>query len=186
MAIERLRMKLDRLLAHSGLADVELVIFDTHGESIGRGAHPLSFAHRVAYTSPPASRALMNASKNSLKQVSSKGRWLSAFQTEVGLCYLTELLSELMKPVEKVDDLFYSDTSTSLDFFITTKAFNEDYSAMKLRCAPRVTGPNLLFKTGSRAVKRQEKVPLYINAPSIFARFRIMPSCNSWDLCRIA
>ena len=127
MAIERLRMKLVRLLAHSGLADVELVIFDTHGESIGRGAHPLSFAHRVAYTSPPASRALMNASKNSLQTSKlSRGRRLSTFQTEdLAFATLTELLSELMKPVEKVDDLFYSDTSTSLDFFITTKAFNE-------------------------------------------------------------
>ena len=35
MAIERLRMKLVRLLAHSGLADVELVIFDTHGGRLG-------------------------------------------------------------------------------------------------------------------------------------------------------
>ena len=161
MAIERLRMKLVRLLAHSGLSDVELVIFDTHGESIGRGAHPLSFAHRVSYTSPPASRALMNASKIKFKQEVSfqGGDGYLLFQTEdLAFATLTELLSELMKPVEKVDDLFYSDTSTSLDFFITTKAFNEallgneNYAALL-----GVTGPNLLFKTGSRAVKRQRE-----------------------------
>ena len=161
MAIERLRMKLVRLLAHSGLADVELVIFDTHGESIGRGAHPLSFAHRVAYTSPPASRALMNASKIRFKQEVSfqGGDGYLLFQTEdLAFATLTELLSELMKPVEKVDDLFYSDTSTSLDFFITTKAFNEGLLSNENYAALLgVTGPNLLFKTGSRAVKRQRE-----------------------------
>ena len=63
-----------------------------------------------------------------------------------------------MKPVEKVDDLFYSDTSTSLDFFITTKAFNEGLLSNENYAALLgVTGPNLLFKTGSRAVKRQRE-----------------------------
>ena len=142
-----------------GLADVELVIFDTHGESIGRGAHPLSFAHRVAYTSPPASRALMNASKIRFKQEVSfqGGDGYLLFQTEdLAFATLTERAS--LKPVEKVDDLFYSDTSTSLDFFITTKAFNEGLLSNENYAALLgVTGPNLLFKTGSRAVKRQRE-----------------------------
>ncbi len=161
MAIERLRMKLVRLLAHSGLSDIELVIFDTHGESIGRGAHPLSFRHRVAYTSPPASRALMSASKIRFKQEVSfqGGDGYLLFQTEdLAFATLTELLSELLTPVEKVDDLFYQDTSTSLDFFITTKGFNEDLLVDENYAALLgVTGPNLLFKTGSRAVKRQRE-----------------------------
>ena len=38
--IERLRLKVAELLVKHGLADVEVVLFDTHGESIGRGAHP--------------------------------------------------------------------------------------------------------------------------------------------------
>lgn len=161
MAIERLRMKLVRLLAHSGLSEVELVIFDTHGESIGRGAHPLSFRHRVAYTSPPASRALMKASKVRFKQEVSfqGGDGYLLFQTEdLAFATLTELLSELLTPVENNDDLFYQDTSTSLDFFITTKAFNEDLLGDENYAALLgVTGPNLLFKTGSRAVKRQRE-----------------------------
>ncbi|WP_163590510.1 phosphoenolpyruvate carboxylase, partial [Klebsiella variicola] len=38
--IERLRLRLTELLVQNGLSEVELAIFDTHGESIGRGAHP--------------------------------------------------------------------------------------------------------------------------------------------------
>ena len=39
-----------------GLDNVELVIFDTHGELIGRGCHPESFADRLDYVDTPASR----------------------------------------------------------------------------------------------------------------------------------
>jgi phosphoenolpyruvate carboxylase len=38
-----------------GLQDVELVFFDTHGESPGRGAHPASLADRLLYLAPPHS-----------------------------------------------------------------------------------------------------------------------------------
>ena len=55
-AIERLRFALGRALAQKGLDNVELVIFDTHGESIGRGCHPESFADRLDYVDTPASR----------------------------------------------------------------------------------------------------------------------------------
>ena len=61
---------------------------------------------------------------------------------------------------------FYSDTSTSLDFFITTKAFNEGLLSNENYAALLgVTGPNLLFKTGSRAVKDKEKGLLALHQP---------------------
>src|SRR5262249_44190902 len=40
--VEQLRQRLTELMTRLGFADIELVIFDTHGESIGRGAHPSS------------------------------------------------------------------------------------------------------------------------------------------------
>ena len=43
LAVERTRIKLSELIVKCGLTDVELIIFDTHGESIGRGSHPLRF-----------------------------------------------------------------------------------------------------------------------------------------------
>ena len=39
-SIERLRLRIARLFPKHNLKGVQLVIFDTHGESIGRGAHP--------------------------------------------------------------------------------------------------------------------------------------------------
>jgi phosphoenolpyruvate carboxylase len=50
--VERLRIRICELLVRYDLADVELVIFDTHGESAGRGAHPASLADRLAYLEP--------------------------------------------------------------------------------------------------------------------------------------
>ncbi|WP_284246825.1 phosphoenolpyruvate carboxylase [Methylobacterium haplocladii] len=54
--IERLRLRITELMAQNDLADVELVIFDTHGESIGRGAHPTSLSDRLAYLAPEGAR----------------------------------------------------------------------------------------------------------------------------------
>lgn len=58
--IERLRMKITGMLARHGLNGVEVVLFDTHGESVGRGAHPGSLADRLKYLSPTASRHALN------------------------------------------------------------------------------------------------------------------------------
>ncbi|GJD35234.1 phosphoenolpyruvate carboxylase [Methylobacterium aerolatum] len=54
--IERLRLRITEMLVQNGLAEVELAIFDTHGESIGRGAHPTSLRDRLAYLAPEDAR----------------------------------------------------------------------------------------------------------------------------------
>ena len=118
MAIERLRMTRASPCPY-GLADVELVILDTHGESIKRGA-PL-LRPPGCYTSllqPSADECLENCFK---QEVSFQGRWLPTFPDRgFSLCY--QALSDLEAGREGGRP--YSDTSTSLDFFIT-KAFNE-------------------------------------------------------------
>ncbi len=58
--IERLRLKIGQTLAAHGISGVEVILFDTHGESIGRGAHPGSLADRLKYLSPTASRQALN------------------------------------------------------------------------------------------------------------------------------
>ncbi len=50
LAIERFKLRLIRLWQERGFRDVQLLFFDTHGESIGRGAHPRSLADRFLYT----------------------------------------------------------------------------------------------------------------------------------------
>jgi phosphoenolpyruvate carboxylase len=44
--IERLRLRLAQLLERYGLSQLEAILFNTHGESIGRGGHPSTFADR--------------------------------------------------------------------------------------------------------------------------------------------
>ena len=58
--IERLRLKIGQTLAAHGISGVEVILFDTHGESVGRGAHPGSLADRLKYLSPTASRQALN------------------------------------------------------------------------------------------------------------------------------
>ncbi len=54
--IERLRLRLAQLLERHGLGKLEAILFNTHGESIGRGGHPLTLADRLRYAAPPNSR----------------------------------------------------------------------------------------------------------------------------------
>ncbi len=55
--IERLKLRVADLLARHGLADLEVVLFDTHGEGLGRGGHPDGLSARFSYLDPPAVRA---------------------------------------------------------------------------------------------------------------------------------
>ena len=49
LAIERLHGRLARIMAKHDLEDVSALIFNTHGESMGRGAHPNSIEDRLTY-----------------------------------------------------------------------------------------------------------------------------------------
>jgi phosphoenolpyruvate carboxylase len=54
------------------------------------------------------------------------------------------------------DDPFYSEQNFSLDFFLRLRAFQQELFAHDgYRAVLGAFGPNLLFKTGSRPVKRQ-------------------------------
>ena len=54
--IERLRLKIAEVLTKHAVSGVEVILFDTHGESIGRGAHPGLLLDRLKYLSPTRSR----------------------------------------------------------------------------------------------------------------------------------
>ena len=162
MAVERLHMKLARLLEARGITDVEVVIFDTHGESIGRGAHPVSLAQRFSHLASPMSRSLFANADIPLKQEIS-------FQGGDGYCLLatprlalgtvTQVLAHAMTPPpQKVDDPFYDDPDHTLDFFLTITRFNDDL--MRDRDYGSLVGTfgvNMTPKMGSRTVKRQHE-----------------------------
>ncbi len=166
LAIERLRIKVGRALTQADIraADgqsIELVIFDTHGESIGRGAHPVSFRDRLDYVATPASRAQFAHDKLPVKQeLSFQGGDGYVYFTTPTIAFATvcRLLEHGLSaaPPGAHDDVFYRDTDYSLEFFITAKTFNErmmddpDYAVLL-----NAFGTNLLYPTGSRRVRRQ-------------------------------
>lgn len=159
LAIERLHMKLARLLADSGLDGIELVIFNTHGESMGRGAHPESLRDRQLYILSDAARAAFARQGRALKHEFSfqGGDGFLFFGNEILACAtLARLLEvELAEPGSDPDRL-YSDTDLSLDFFLRVKSYQEElFHRPAYRETLGAFGTNLLFSTGSRKSRRQ-------------------------------
>ncbi|MDH5771677.1 MAG: phosphoenolpyruvate carboxylase [Rhodospirillaceae bacterium] len=161
LAIERVRIKMARRITRAGISGVDLVIFDTHGESIGRGAHPLSFSDRLDYTYPPEARnAFKQAGINVKQEVSFQGGdgYVYFACPEIALATVCRLIEHALQDKEPAPDEFYTDTDFSLDFFMSVKGFNErllenpNYAALL-----DLFGTNLLYSTGSRKVKRQHE-----------------------------
>ncbi len=158
-AIERLRLALGRELARQGLAEVELVIFDTHGELIGRGGHPESFADRLDYVDTPAVRAALARLGIACKQeVSFQGGdgYVYFATPRAALTTLTRILEHALTPPGEAEDPFYSETDYVHEFFTVVQRFNQ--RIMDDPCYGTLLGAfgaNLLYRSGSRPVQRQ-------------------------------
>jgi phosphoenolpyruvate carboxylase len=160
LAIERLHVKICQAMAEAGLEGVDVVMFDTHGESMGRGAHPVSFEDRLNYTVSPVSRSLFKQSGVGLiRETSFQGGdgFVYFANPDIAFATVSRILEyALVEPEIPKEDLFYKDTDYSLEFFMTLKSFHErlvdnpDYNALL-----NVFGTNLLYPTGSRMVKRE-------------------------------
>ncbi|EIZ86829.1 phosphoenolpyruvate carboxylase [Methylobacterium sp. GXF4] len=171
--IERLRLRITEMLVQNGLADIELAIFDTHGESIGRGAHPTSLRDRLAYLAPEEAQSRS-------REAGIRTRLESSFQgTDGYLLFGTPALASasvariaehvyalddigdvaLGNPAEDcatVKDPIYAEPDYALEFFTVVRqemeALVEDpgYAALL-----GTFGPSLIDRTGSRPVARQ-------------------------------
>jgi phosphoenolpyruvate carboxylase len=158
-AIERLRIAIGRVLAEQGLREIELVIFDTHGESMGRGGHPESLADRLAYVDTPAARAAFaRLGLRCMQEVSFQGGdgYLPFITPECALTTLCRIVEHTLAPAAEGDDPFYAETDYAEEFFATIERFNrrimDDPSYGALLGA---YGTNLLYTTGSRPARRQ-------------------------------
>ncbi|MDP4024664.1 phosphoenolpyruvate carboxylase [Methylobacterium sp. NEAU 140] len=174
--IERLRLRITEMMVQNGLADVELAIFDTHGESIGRGAHPTSLRDRLAYLAPEDAR-------DRCRKAGIRTRLESSFQgTDGYLLFGTPALADacvariaehvyaldaaeeeafpdyaLGDPAEaRAEDPIYAEPDFALEFFTVVRqemeALVDDpgYAALL-----GTFGPSLIDRTGSRPVARQ-------------------------------
>ena len=159
--VERLRLRLCELLVRYDLREVELVIFDTHGESPGRGAHPASLTDRLAYLAPAHARQAFAAAGIGVSRESS-------FQGSDGyLLFGTPPLAEATiariaehaispEPEATDEDPIYAEPDFATEFFGTIReemgglVDDAGYAALI-----GTFGPALLDKTGSRPAARQ-------------------------------
>lgn len=158
--IERLRLRLAELIEAQGLTGLEAVLFDTHGESIGRGGHPRSLADRLAYAAPPRSRAEFFARGVGVREETSfqggEG-YLPFFTPAAALATMRAVMQFAYGPRPEAEgDPIYSEPAFASDFFATIQqAFSDltedpDYAALLSLFETR-----LLHRTGSRPEQRQ-------------------------------
>ena len=157
--IEKIRLGMAQVLAEHGLADLELTIFDTHGESIGRGAHPGSIQDRLRYYDTPESRRRFAAAGIQFRQESSfqgGDGYLYFLAPESALAVTTRILEHCLGPVEEADDPFYVQQDYVDEFFAAVEQFNKE--VIENPCYASLLGAygvNMLYPAGSRAMRRQ-------------------------------
>jgi phosphoenolpyruvate carboxylase len=161
LAIERLQGRLAEAMVANGLTEVSALIFNTHGESMGRGAHPASFADRLAWPmSLWARRRFLRAGIRLEPEVSFQGGdgYLFFGSPELALATLTRFAE--MPPWEAdkdaPTDLFYRRTDLSLDFYRAIRRVQQDHLASATYSrALTAFGLGMLNDTGSRKSRRQ-------------------------------
>ena len=125
---------------------------------MGRGAHPGDLGSRLGYVLPPEARRRFAEHGVDLKhETSFQGG--DGFMFFANRAMTTRALATVVMdgtPPTKVEDPFYDDTNLSLDFLLRLKSYQQQLFAHPgYRAVLGAYGPSLLFKTGSRAVKRQ-------------------------------
>ena len=157
--VERLRLKLAETLTRFDLGGLELVLFNTHGESIGRGAHPGTLADRLEYLAPAQSRARFAEAKLAVREEASfqgSEGYLLFGTPELATATVARLAEHAFSTPLAEDDPIYQEADFAAEFFGSLRAamesLTEDPGYAALLGA---FGPALLDPTGSRPAKRQ-------------------------------
>lgn len=158
MAIERIHNQIIRALA-ARKANVSLLIFNTHGESMGRGAWPGTFAQRFDHLLTPWTRAgAATRGVPLIHEVSFQGgdgflHFATPELAETTLAAWCE--SRLAPPPAGLADPFYTRTDLVWDFYRSLRAWHErlfadaDYGRLLGSFAA-----GLVVRAGSRQKKR--------------------------------
>jgi phosphoenolpyruvate carboxylase len=160
LAIERLHILLARALARAGLNDIEAVVFNTHGESLGRGGFPGALSERLDYLMTPWARARFRREGMALcMEQSFQGGdgYLHFMTSKLSDATLGALLAwSLEDAAPDLADRYYRDINYSWDFYRALKAWQEALFADPDYAASILTfGPQLLVQSGSRKLRRQ-------------------------------
>ncbi len=158
LAIERLQQGIAELLKVKGVPGTEFLLYSTHGESIGRGAHPGNLSTRLRYVFSDESRRRFAKNGQLVKhETSFQGGdgYMFFANRELSTRALATVIMDGTTPTEDHDP-FYTNQNFSLDFLLRLKEYQQELFAHPgYRAVLGAFGPNLLFKTGSRPVKRQ-------------------------------
>ncbi|HKX79150.1 MAG TPA: phosphoenolpyruvate carboxylase [Novosphingobium sp.] len=161
LAIERLQGRLAEAMAANGLGDVSALIFNTHGESMGRGAHPSDFADRLSWPMSHWARRRFGREGIALEpEVSFQGGdgYLCFGSPELALATLTRLIEHAPGETDPdaPSDRFYQRTDLSLDFYRAIRGVQQEHLASRTYArAVTAFGLGLLNDTGSRKSRRQ-------------------------------
>ena len=134
------------------------MIFNTHGESIGRGGHPVSLNDRLRYVCCNYTRKKISEWNIDLVQEMSfqGGDGYQYFMNhDLSFAAISRILNFASTDFKKDNDSLYNSPDFGIEFVNTIKNFNTDimddpnYTALL-----SVFGSNLNHSTGSRSVKR--------------------------------
>ena len=164
LAIERLQGRLAAAMATTGLTDVAALVFNTHGESMGRGTHPGGIVDRLTWPLSRWARARFARAGVTLEpEASFQGGdgYLFFRNPELALATLTRIAeaeAELgAEPAER--DPFYDRTDLSLDFYRAIRRVQrEQLESATYARAVTAFGLGLLKVTGSRVSRRQSDI----------------------------
>ena len=160
LAIERLQLKVAKLVSDVFDGDVEFLLFNTHGESLGRGCGRPTIEDRQNFILTPYVRSqcqMMNLKIHHQSSFQGGDGYRMFGNRELATSTIYSLfLVENYPPGKEIEpDEFYSHTDFSLDMFLALKAWHENlFSNPNYGLTLDIFGVNLLPTTGSRPVKR--------------------------------
>ena len=160
LAIERLQLKIADLIKDNLNCDVDFLIFNTHGESLGRGCAGPGIEDRQNFILTPYVRAHCKGIGVQIHHESSfqGGDGYRMFGNEhLALSTIYSLFAAEINPPSRAwkEDGFYKNHDYPLDMFLSLKAWHEKlFHDQNYGIFLDIFSVNLLPKTGSRSAKR--------------------------------
>lgn len=159
LAIERVQSQFAQQLERSGADNITALVFNTHGEGLGRGGHPGTISDRVDYAmSPYAIRQFERRNIALCHETSFQGGdgflWFQTPEIAEGTVF-SLVAARFANRDEAEADPFYTERDFSWDLYRTIQNAQEQlYADADYVSILGGFGQNLLIPTGSRAVKR--------------------------------
>ena len=159
LSIENLQRKIAKAMHELNISNVKLLVFNTHGESMGRGGHPVSLIDRLKYVNCSYTRKkIIDWDIDLIQEMSFQGGdgYQYFMNHDLALASISRI-TEFCFNDENLDksDALYDSVDFGIEFVNTIKNFNTEimddpnYAALL-----NVFGSNLTHTTGSRSVKR--------------------------------